>query len=81
MKNVKEVYGEKLTYSSSYTEASTDIDILVIMTEWAVFRNPDFNHMLSNIKDKVIFDGRNLYDPDEMKSMGFKYYSIGRPIA
>ena len=51
MKNVKEVYGEKLTYSSSYTEASTDIDILVIMTEWAVFRNPDFNHMLSNIKD------------------------------
>ncbi len=80
MNNVQDIYGDKITFSISYTEASTDIDILVIMTEWAVFRNPDFDHMLSNIKDKVIFDGRNLYDPLEMKAMGFKYYSIGRPL-
>ena len=81
MKNVRDIYGDKLTYCSSYTEASTDIDILVIMTEWSIFRNPDLNHMLSNIKDRVIFDGRNLYDPEEMKAKGFNYFSIGRPIS
>lgn len=81
MENVRDIYGDKLTYCSSYTEASTDIDILVIMTEWSIFRNPDLNHMLSNIKDRVIFDGRNLYDPEEMKAKGFNYFSIGRPIS
>jgi len=79
MRNVKAEIGEDITYCNSYTEACTDIDALVIMTEWSIFRNPDFNHMLSQIRDKVIFDGRNLYDPGEMKKLGFEYRSVGRP--
>jgi len=71
MDNVKALFGDKMTFCSSYTEASTDIDVLVIMTEWGIFRNPDFDHLKSSIKDKIIFDGRNLYDPEEMKELGF----------
>ncbi|MCL4118862.1 UNVERIFIED_CONTAM: hypothetical protein GTU68_038110 [Idotea baltica] len=79
MPNVKEVFEDKIEYCPSYTKASTDIDTLVIMTEWAVFRNPDFEHLQQEVKDKVIFDGRNLFDPKELQSLGFDYYSIGRP--
>jgi len=79
MPNVKEVFQDKIEYCPSYTKASTDIDTLVIMTEWAVFRNPDFSHLQEEIKDKVIFDGRNLFEPKEMKELGFQYFSIGRP--
>ena len=79
MNNVKSIFGDKISFMDSYTAASTDIDALAIMTEWAVFRNPDFDHMASHIADKLIFDGRNLYDPQEMVKKGFSYYSIGRP--
>jgi len=79
MANVKSELGDVIDYCQSYTEATTDIDALVIMTEWGVFRNPDFDHMLSQIRDKIIFDGRNLYDPQEMRNMGFDYRSVGRP--
>ncbi|MEL6124675.1 MAG: UDP binding domain-containing protein, partial [Bacteroidota bacterium] len=58
---------------------STQVDALVIMTEWGMFRNPDFDHLKLSIRDKIIFDGRNLFDPIEMREMGFTYYSIGRP--
>lgn len=80
MNNVKELFGDQLEYSTSYLNACTRVDALVIMTEWSVFRNPDFSFLLENIEDKIIFDGRNLYDPVEMKQMGFTYYSIGRPV-
>ena len=79
MDNVKRLFGDKIMFMDSYTAASTDIDALAIMTEWAVFRNPDFDHMATHITDKVIFDGRNLYDPQEMIKKGFSYFSIGRP--
>ncbi len=49
------------------------------MTEWSEFRNPDFERMTSLLREPVIFDGRNLYDLDQMKSLGFDYISIGRP--
>jgi UDPglucose 6-dehydrogenase len=50
----------------------------LVITEWLIFRNPDFNKLAANLKNKVIFDGRNLYDAKELKELGFNYYSIGR---
>ena len=79
MPNVQEIFKDSIEYCASYTAASSNIDTLVIMTEWAVFRNPDFEHLKQEVKDRIIFDGRNLFEPEEMKDLGFKYYSIGRP--
>ena len=58
--------------------ALEDADALVICTEWGVFRNPNFQVMKELLKSDVIFDGRNLYETDEMKAEGFHYESIGR---
>ena len=52
----------------------------MIMTEWPIFRTPEFEKITSALKNKVIFDGRNLYDLNQMKELGFEYYSIGRKI-
>mgnify|MGYP000853792371 CR=1 FL=1 len=78
MSNVKKEVGKKVKYASSMYEALEGADALMIMTEWPEFRTPDFAKMKEKLKNKVIFDGRNLYDLDEIKSQGFEYYSIGR---
>jgi UDPglucose 6-dehydrogenase len=78
MENVKEKYGNKINFSSSRDEAIIGADALVIATEWQVFRNPDFNKLAAKMKNKVIFDGRNLFEINEMKELGFYYSSIGR---
>lgn len=78
MKNVERIIGSKIDYSKNEYEALQDADALVICTEWGVFRNPDFDKMGALMKDKVIFDGRNLFDADEMNEKGFYYNSIGR---
>lgn len=70
--------GTSIQYAKDPYDALENSDALIIATEWANFRTPDFQLMLSKIKDKVIFDGRNLYDVDRMKNSGFKYFSIGR---
>ncbi|MCB0820333.1 MAG: UDP-glucose/GDP-mannose dehydrogenase family protein [Bacteroidetes bacterium] len=77
MDNVKKL-GKKVTFAKSQYEALQNCDALIICTEWSVFRNPDFNLMASGIGSKTIFDGRNLYTVDQMKKLGFAYYSIGR---
>ncbi|MFN5416209.1 MAG: UDP-glucose dehydrogenase family protein [Flavobacteriia bacterium] len=78
MKNVKGVIGDKIAYASNEYEALKDADCLVICTEWGIFRNPDFDKISANLKDKVIFDGRNLFDLEEMTDKGYLYASIGR---
>ena len=80
MSNVRKIYNDQLHYCDSFMEACEGVDALAIMTEWSLFRSPDYDKMLTSIKDKVIFDGRNLYDPTHMKDLGFKYFSIGRPL-
>jgi UDPglucose 6-dehydrogenase len=55
-----------------------DADALIIATEWTVFRSPDFEKMKTLMNQPLIFDGRNLYDLDEMEEQGFEYYCIGR---
>jgi UDPglucose 6-dehydrogenase len=80
MSNVKELLGDKINYALSRDEAVKDADALVIATEWQIFRTPDFNKLESLMNEKVIFDGRNLYDLEEMKEAGFYYSSIGREL-
>lgn len=65
-------------YSDDSYQALKDADALLILTEWNEFRNPDFELIKSNLKKSVIFDGRNVYEPDGLKEAGFTYYSIGR---
>jgi UDPglucose 6-dehydrogenase len=78
MNNVRSAYGEKLVYARRPYDALDKADGLVIVTEWQEFRNPDFEQIRSLLREPVIFDGRNLYDPATVAGHGFKYYSIGR---
>ncbi len=78
MANVKAQYGDKLTYCDRPYGALEGADGLAIVTEWAEFRNPDFEVMKRLLKTPVIFDGRNIYDEAAMLALGFTYYAIGR---
>jgi UDPglucose 6-dehydrogenase len=79
MENVAKVMGNKITLIEKSYATLEDADALVIMTEWNEFRLPDFERMSKLLKNKVIFDGRNLFDIEQMKELGFHYESIGRP--
>jgi UDPglucose 6-dehydrogenase len=79
MENVKKVLGTTITFAEKAYEALNQADALIIMTEWNEFRLPDFNRIGSLLKNKVIFDGRNLYDLEQMRELGYHYESIGRP--
>ncbi len=78
MNNVKHLIGDKIEYATSEYAALQGADALVICTEWGVFRNPDFNKVKSMMADAVIFDGRNLFEVEDMNQLGFYYSSIGR---
>lgn len=78
MPNVKNVIGDKIAYAENEYAAIEGADALLICTEWGVFRNPDFNKVAELLNDKVIFDGRNLFDTEDMNKRGFYYQSIGR---
>ncbi len=80
MENVKNLIGDKVTYVDNQYDALKDADALLIATEWSVFRNPDFDRMDEILKNKIIFDGRNLYDLEKMVDMGYYYNSIGRKL-
>lgn len=78
MPNVKNRVGDKIKFADNMYNVLTEADALVICTEWSIFRTPDFNKMNSLMSNNVIFDGRNLYDVQDVESMNFNYYSIGR---
>ncbi|HNR19845.1 MAG TPA: UDP-glucose/GDP-mannose dehydrogenase family protein [Bacteroidia bacterium] len=78
MKNVQKQIGDKIEFATDEYDALKDADALLIATEWSVFRTPEFDKISSSLKSKVIFDGRNLYDPAHMKELGYYYNSIGR---
>ncbi|MBI3776352.1 MAG: UDP-glucose 6-dehydrogenase, partial [Gammaproteobacteria bacterium] len=69
-----------LTLCKSPMETLIGADALAIVTEWNVFRSPDFDKIKASLKQPVIFDGRNLYDPLLMKKMGLEYFAIGRGL-
>ena len=78
MDNIKKIYGASIQFGKNAYEVLEGADALLIATEWGVFRNPDFDKMGKLLNEKVIFDGRNLYDLEKMTDLGFRYYSIGR---
>ena len=78
MPNIKKQFGETLNYCNSMYEALENADALIICTEWSIFRTPNFNKVKQLLKQSIIFDGRNLYDVEEIKKEGFIYSSIGR---
>ncbi len=80
MNNVRAQVGDKITYAQSQYEALDGADALFIATEWNEFRTPDFERIGKTLKNKAIFDGRNLFDLSSMKELGFYYQSVGRTI-
>ncbi|MEP3390204.1 MAG: UDP-glucose/GDP-mannose dehydrogenase family protein, partial [Reichenbachiella sp.] len=78
MENVKEVFGDQIEFCNDEYDAAKDADALLIMTEWPVFRTPDFSKLDGTLKNKLIFDGRNLYNTETMAELGYTYHSIGR---
>lgn len=78
MDNIRQVVGKKVKYAKSLYDAVEGADALMIMTEWPAFRTPDFERLSASLKNKVIFDGRNLYELNEMERLGYDYFSIGR---
>jgi len=78
MKNAKKIFGDRIGFATDMYEAVNGADALLIMTEWGIFRNPDLELVFSKMKQKVIIDGRNLYDLEDMRKGGFYYESIGR---
>jgi len=76
--NAAKALGEKVIYCDTAYEALGGAGALVIVTEWNEFRRPNFKRMSQLMKEKIIFDGRNLYDPESMREKGFVYYSVGR---
>ena len=81
MDEVRRIYGdrEEIVYALNKEDAIKGSNALVVLTEWLVFRSPDFDMIKRDLTHPVIFDGRNIYSPDFMEQFGFTYYSIGRP--
>jgi UDPglucose 6-dehydrogenase len=79
MKVAKSLFGSKVTYADNSYAALAGADALAIVTEWNEFREPDFARMRKQLRNPIIFDGRNLYNPEQIRAQGFIYSSIGRP--
>lgn len=75
----KKLVGDKIEFAKRHYDACDGADALIIATEWNKFREPDFDYLKELLKEPVVFDGRNVYEPETMRSRGFTYYSIGRP--
>jgi UDPglucose 6-dehydrogenase len=79
MKVAKGIFGSKITYADNGYAALTGADALVLVTEWNEFREPDYARMRKLMRQPIIFDGRNIYSPEQIRAQGFNYSSIGRP--
>ena len=77
MENAKIIFGDKIVYSNSSYETLENTDALLLLTEWNEFKRPDFNRVADALKDKIIFDGRNIYDRNVLELRGLKYIRIG----
>lgn len=82
MPETQRIYGDRpdLRYAQSPHAALNDADALVIVTEWKAFKSPDFNQIRTRLKQPIIFDGRNLFEPATMQAMGLEYFGIGRGL-
>ncbi len=78
MKVARAIFGNKISYAAKNYDALKGADALAVITEWQEFREPDFARIKKLMRTPVVFDGRNIYQPEQMKSLGFTYFSIGR---
>jgi UDPglucose 6-dehydrogenase len=78
MPNIQKRFGATLNYCDSMYDALKNADALLICTEWSIFRTPDYDKLKQLLKNPVIFDGRNLYNVNDMEMEGFTYISVGR---
>jgi UDPglucose 6-dehydrogenase len=78
MENTRKIFGNKIRFAENEYDVLRDADALLIITEWGIFRTPDFEKMSQLMRHKTIFDGRNLYNLQLMQTAGFYYNSIGR---
>lgn len=74
-----QILGDRVRYAEGNYEACEGADALAVVTEWNEFRRPDFDRLKGLLKHPAIFDGRNLYRPEQLREKGFYYFSIGRP--
>jgi UDPglucose 6-dehydrogenase len=79
MSVAKRIFGSKVHFAENGYAALTGADALAIVTEWNEFREPDYGRMRKLMRSPAIFDGRNIYNPESMRSQGFQYFSMGRP--
>jgi UDPglucose 6-dehydrogenase len=79
MKVARGIFGTKITYAPTSYAALNGADALLIVTEWNEFREPDFGRMRKLMRNPLIFDGRNIYNPAQIRAHGFQYHSMGRP--
>jgi UDPglucose 6-dehydrogenase len=80
MDEARRIFGKRddLTLCTTAGEALNDVDALIVVTEWKAFWSPSFAKLASTLREKVIFDGRNIYEPAEVEAAGLAYYGIGR---
>ncbi len=76
--SARTLFGDRVMYAADPYSAAHGADALLVMTEWLVYRNPDFERVRKLVRRPLLLDGRNLYDPDRMKALGFEYHGIGR---
>ncbi|MCU0915726.1 MAG: UDP-glucose/GDP-mannose dehydrogenase family protein [Planctomycetes bacterium] len=79
MPGAQKILGDRVTFCRDHYEAAQGADGLIVLTDWQQFRNPDFERVLGLLKRPVVFDGRNLYDPDYLQQMRIEYHCVGRP--
>ena len=78
MEDGRRIFGSRVQFSSNNYACLEGADALLLITEWQAFRNPDFERMKATMRQPVVFDGRNIYDPEHLRELGFSYYGIGR---
>jgi UDPglucose 6-dehydrogenase len=78
MSEAKRIFGDRIELATSNYGCVEGADALLIVTEWQAFRHPNFERMKTVMRSPVVFDGRNIYDPQQLRDLGFTYYSVGR---
>lgn len=73
------IFGDRISYADDHYASLCGAEALILVTEWNEFRNPDFERVKREMKSSVIFDGRNIYNPEKLRKLGFTYYGVGRP--
>ena len=78
MEEAKKMFGARIQFAANNYSCIEGADALLVITEWQAFRNPNFERLKTMMRQPVIFDGRNIYDPAYLRELGFSYYSVGR---